>query len=397
MRRHRSARAGLTLLYTGLFAGCGAVLVAVTYALVAVNLHAKNPPDTVIGPEALAKCVAAKAHEISDPSVLKDECAAAFRQGALSGAADQRSHTLAHLLGYSIATLAVLVVLAAIAGWYTAGRILRPVHQLTDAARAAGAENLSVRLALPGPRDELTELADTFDDLLSRLEAAFTAQRRFIANASHELRTPLTVMRTAVDVVLAKPRPTPDAYAAMGAEVRDAVLRAEGLIEALLALARIERGTDQDEPIDLATLAEDVLDDVAPHGVTVHTELESAAVVGDRTLLERMIANLVDNALRYNIADGTAVIATGACGGSAFVRVRNTGPHVPAEDVPRLLEPFTRLDDRTRHDGFGLGLALVAAVAERHRGCITVTADPGGGLDVVVTLPPDTTGGQPRP
>ena len=157
-----------------------------------------------------------------------------------------------------------MAVLSALLGWIMAGRVLRPVHAITAAARRASEENLGERIALAGPEDELKELADTFDAMLGRLDAAFASQRRFVANASHELRTPLTVMRTAIDVTLAKPERTPAQLEAMAAEVRQATGQAERLVEALLTLARSDRGTGPRSVLDLAVLAEDALDAATP-------------------------------------------------------------------------------------------------------------------------------------
>ena len=315
------------------------------------------------------------------------KCAALYANGVQAGAAAQRSTTLTHLLTYSLFTLAGASWLSAVAGWIVAGRILRPVHRLTAAARAASEQNLSQRIALQGPRDELRELADTFDTMLDRLDRAFTSQRQFIANASHELRTPLTVMRTTIDVVLAKPEPTRDELVSMAADVRQAVDHSERLIEVLLVLARNEQARTLTDPLDLAAIAEDALEGGIANGITTITTLDEAPVTGDRVLLERLVANLLDNAERYNIAGGTVTISTSTDDGASLVRVANTGPVVPPEQVDRLFLPFARLDDRTRHDGFGLGLALVSSIAAVHGGTVQATAPPTGGLDISVLLP----------
>ena len=312
---------------------------------------------------------------------------ALYANGVQAGAAAQRSTTLTHLLTYSLLSLAGVTLLAAVAGWIVAGRILRPVHRLTAAARAASEQNLSQRIALQGPRDELRELADTFDTMLERLDRAFTSQRQFIANASHELRTPLTVMRTAIDVVLAKPEPTRDELVSMAAEVRQAVDHAERLIEALLVLARNDQARALTDPLDLAAVAEDALEGRTANGITTTATLDEAPVTGDGVLLERLVANLLDNAERYNIAGGTVAISTAAHDATSVLRVVNTGAVVPADMVERLFLPFTRLDDRTRHDGFGLGLALVSSIAAVHGGTVHATAVPTGGLDITVRLP----------
>jgi signal transduction histidine kinase len=215
VRRHLSARSRLTLLYTSLFTLGGAALVLITYVLVAHTLHPTATTSIPRGVQQdLGRCLTAAQTGGAD---IMQKCAAVYAKGVQAGASAQRSTTLTHLLTYSLLTLAGAALLAAVAGWIAAGRILRPVHRLTAAARAASEQNLSQRIALQGPRDELHELADTFDTMLERLDRAFTSQRQFIANASHELRTPLTVMRTTVDVVLAKPEPTREELVSMAA------------------------------------------------------------------------------------------------------------------------------------------------------------------------------------
>jgi signal transduction histidine kinase len=402
VRRQLSARSRLTLLYTSLFALGGVALVLITNLLVAHSLHG-TATTSIPQPsqQAIARCVkAAQASAGGSPVGGKRsqippgstagamiKCAALYANGVQAGVSAQRSTTLAHLLAYSLLGLAGLILLAAIAGWIAAGRILQPVHRLTAAARAASEQDLSQRIALDGPRDELRELADTFDAMLERLDLAFTSQRQFIANASHELRTPLTVMRTAMDVVLAKPEPTREELVSMAAEVRHAVDQAERLIEALLILARNDQTRVLADPLDLAAVAEDALEEREPYAITTFTTLDEAPVTGDGVLLERLIANLLENAERYNVANGSVAISTATDGDASLVRVVNTGHVVPPDQVDRLFLPFARLDDRTGHDGFGLGLALVASIATAHSGTVHATAVPTGGLDITVRLP----------
>ncbi len=384
MRSHLSARSRLTLLYTSLFTLGGAALVLITYVLVAHTLHPTATPAIPRGvQQALGRCL--EAAQKGAPGVMQ-KCAAVYANGVQAGAAAQRSTTLAHLLTYSLLTLAGVTLLAAAAGWIVAGRILRPVRRLTAAARAASEQDLSQRIALQGPRDELRELADTFDTMLERLDRAFTSQRQFIANASHELRTPLTVMRTAMDVVLAKPEPTRDELVSMAADIRQAVDHSERLIEALLVLARNDQARALTDPLDLAAVAEDALEERTASGITTTATLDEAPVTGDGVLLERLVANLLDNAERYNIAGGTVAISTITHDETSVLRVVNTGAVVPADMVERLFLPFTRLDDRTRHDGFGLGLTLVSSIAAVHGGTVHATAVPAGGLDITVRL-----------
>jgi signal transduction histidine kinase len=388
VRSHLSARARLTLLYTSLFALGGAALVLITDLLVAHTSPTRTsaPTDQQIG-ETIAQCITAAQNGGGSAGDAKQTCTALYANGVQAGASAQRTTTLTHLLTYSLLSLAGVTLLAAVAGWIVAGRILRPVHRLTAAARAASEQNLSQRIALQGPRDELRELADTFDTMLERLDDTFTSQRHFIANASHELRTPLTVMRTAMDVVLAKPQPTPDEIASMTCEVRQAVDHAERLIEALLILARNDKARVLTNPLDLAAVAEDALEGRRAGSITPITTLEEAPVTGDALLLERLVNNLLDNAERYNIAGGTVEISTTTHDATSILRVINTGPVVPADMVDRLFLPFTRHDERIRHDGFGLGLTLVSSIATVHGGTVQATAGPAGGLDISVRLP----------
>jgi signal transduction histidine kinase len=373
-----TVRVRLTLLYTGLFAACGAIVVAVTYALVA-SLQNPSASSIRIG----AECQ----HPVGD---LRTKCKDAFQEAAALGARIQREATLAHLLQYSLITLAAATLLAAAAGWIAAGRVLRPVQQITQAARAASEHNLSARVLLRGPRDELRELADTFDAMLARLQAAFEAQRRFIANAGHELRTPLTVMRTTLDVVLDKPAASPGELRRMGHDVRAAVDHAERLIGALLTLARSDRGLTACEPVDLATVAEDVLDATDRGDRRLHASLKDAMTSGDPVLLERMVANLVDNALRYNTPGGDLWLTTSTVNGQATLAVANTGPVIARPALGVLFEPFQRLNGRTGSDGFGLGLAIVASITTAHHGTLTAEPRPHGGLTVTVTMPRPT-------
>jgi signal transduction histidine kinase len=393
----RPVRLRLTLIYSGLFLAAGAALLAVTYGLVAQSFNSVPPSATAISKasqyvdQALRAC---KSENLDPVAMAKCEQQAQLSLNGVTKASVvyQRSRTLTYLLDYSLAALAALVVGSAWLGWIVAGRALRPVHAITAAARRASEENLSERIALAGPDDELKELADTFDAMLGRLDAAFASQRRFVANASHELRTPLTVMRTAIDVTLAKPGRTPAHLEAMAVEVRHAVERAEALIEALLTLARSDRGNGPRERLDVAVLAEDALDAAAPairaHPVTVQAALRPAAALGDPVLVERLVTNLIDNAIRHNVPDGWVQVATGTRDGMAFIDVANGGPLIPAELVPSLFEPFRRLSERSGSpDGTGLGLSIVRSVAIAHGGHATARQLPAGGLEVSVWLP----------
>ncbi len=381
-----TVRTRLTLLYTCLFALCGAIIVAFSYILVAQigttgqDRQSASPVNTA---DVVAECQSMLASAVPDKPAIA-QCISKLQQ---QGAQDQRDLTLNHLLEYSLITLGVVIALAAILGWIAAGRALRPVHQITAAARAASEHNLSARVALRGPRDELRELAETFDEMLGRLQTAFESQRQFIANASHELRTPLAVMRTTVDVVLGNVDSTPDDLRGMGEDIRAAVDHAEHLIGALLILARNERGLTVHEEVDLATVAEDVLDSASLGDRQVHPTLEPAVISGDPVLAERLIANLVDNAVRYNVAGGDIWISTLTAAGNSHLIVANTGPVIDSEDADRIFKPFQRLDHRTSQDGFGLGLAIVASIAAIHRGTVAARPRHDGGLSVTVTIP----------
>jgi signal transduction histidine kinase len=396
LARRRPVRLRLTLVYTALFLLAGAGLLAVSYGLVAQNLGSKPPVVTsqqisqYTG--SASKACKASAVTLKQQEACQEQAKKTADELAKAGAADQRAQTLDHLLRYSLIALALMAVLSTVLGWIVAGRALRPVHAITAAARRASEQNLSERIALTGPDDELKELADTFDAMLSRLDAAFASQRRFVANASHELRTPLTVMRTAIDVTLAKPDRTPAQLEAMAAEVRQAADRAEALVEALLTLARSDRGHGPAEPLDLAVLAEDALDAAAPaigaRPVTVEAILGPGPVLGDPVLVGRLVTNLVDNAIRHNIADGWIHIVTGTRDGMAFLDIANSGPVIPEQVIPTLFEPFRRGGDRAGSpDGAGLGLSIVQSVTAAHHGQVTALPLPAGGLQVRVLLP----------
>jgi signal transduction histidine kinase len=393
-------RARIALACAGLFLVAGGGLVTVTYTLVSHNLA--NTAEAKAGPvpdaSLLQRCKESKG-TVVDPD-LATKCKFAFQAGATAGAKQQNQTALGQLLTWSLVSLGALTLLAGGTGWAVAGRVLRPVQAITAAARRASEHNLGERLALDGPRDELKELADTFDGMLDRLDAAFASQRRFVANASHELRTPLTVMRTAIDVTLAKPNRDREQLAAMAIEVRHAVDRAEELIDALLTLARSDRGVIGREFVDLATAIEDavysVAGELADSGITVESDLEPAELHGDRVLLERMVANLVQNAARHNVPGGWIRVASGRYGGEVRLVVTNSGAQLPPEIVPVLFEPFRRLHNRVGWDqGVGLGLSIVRSVVTSHHGHVYGHALPAGGLEITVTLPTPVVG--PRP
>ena len=303
-----------------------------------------------------------------------------------------RGDALAALRIASAIGIGILAIAAAGLGWLASGRALRPMRSITEAAKRASELRLGQRLAFTGPDDELKQLADTFDVMLERLDAAFTSQKRFVANAAHELRTPLTAMRTAIEVTLSKPTRTPDQLEEMAARVKRSVERAEATIEALLTLAVSEVGATAQEAIDLATAAEDALD--ATHAaidhrhITVDAALAPARARGDRVLLERMIANLVENAVRHNNPGGWIGLRTIQQTDGAVFAIANSGPSVAAEQIPTLFEPFARAQQRVDSaDGVGLGLSIAGAIARAHNATITARPRPGGGLEMSVTIP----------
>ncbi|MEU6710187.1 HAMP domain-containing sensor histidine kinase [Nonomuraea sp. NPDC046802] len=285
-------------------------------------------------------------------------------------------------------------ILALIIGYFVADRAMRPVAQMTTTARKLSESTLAhQRIALEGPNDELKELADTFDAMLTRLNVAFDTQRRFVANASHELRTPLTINRTVLEIALSDPAASED-LKALGRTLLEVNARNEKLIEGLLLLARSERDLAVRKPVEVQEVAQTAVEQVMPfaqeHGVTVTTELVSAPTIGDPVLLERSVSNLLENAVKYNIPEnGKVWIRTGMADGALVVQVANTGQHVPAYEVNSLFEPFRRLHaDRVESaKGAGLGLSIVRAVVHAHGGNISAVPRDGGGLVVTIRLP----------
>jgi signal transduction histidine kinase len=305
-------------------------------------------------------------------------------------------------LEFTLAGLGLGTLLAAGLGWAVSRRVLRPLTTVTTAAKAASQDNLDRRLALAGPPDELKELADTFDAMLARLEAAFASQRRFVANASHELRTPLTEMRTLIDVTTARPAASAAQLGPVLAAIGAAVDKSEELIEALLTLARSDRGPGSAEIVDLPTAVEDAIDLIGPAAaarqIQIGTALQDAQVTGDRVLLERLVSNLIDNAVKHNVAGGWVLASTITNAGSAELTVANGGEHIPTDQVTGLFEPFRRLSGRTgNRPGTGLGLSIVASVANTHGGHAQAHARPDGGLDVRIRLPATPNAYRPPP
>jgi signal transduction histidine kinase len=395
----QKVRTRLTLIYAALFFAAGSALLGLTYGLVASSLPTQPPAAATASRQELAnlnhECKQASGAGTgkvrSDPGACK-QAQAAYNAGTASGLQAQRRRVLTELLLFSLVGLAGMTVASGGLGWFVSGRVLRPVRVITETARRASEQHLGERLALTGAKDELKELADTFDDMLERLDAAFATQRRFVANASHELRTPLTVMRTAIDVTLAKPSLTARQLTDMALRVRRSIERAESMIEALLTLAVSDQGKLSTEFTDLATSAEDAIDGAASEierlGLHVDALLDPAETTGDPQLLERMIWNLVDNAVRHNEPGGWIRLRTGASDAAVHVAIANSGPFVPDDLVLTLFEPFRRMEARTGvRDGVGLGLSIARSVVTAHRATVTVRSQPAGGLDISVVIP----------
>jgi signal transduction histidine kinase len=323
-------------------------------------------------------------------------------------AAQARDQGLNYLVSNGLLYFGVIVVIGSIGGYLLARQTLRPVTRITATARQLSTKNLSERISLGGPEDELRELADTFDDMLGRLDAAFASQRRFVANASHELRTPLAVIQTELDVTMSDPDAEASELRRMGEVVRDATNRAQKLVDALLSLARLQAreglGLESAELVTLNELIPNAVAaaeaEAATREITITTNGEPVRTTGDPRLLERVIGNLVENAVRHNVPGGWVRINTEMVGvdGSKTARivVVNSGSQVKSDDVAGLFDAFRRGGrPRTGHRGAGLGLSIVQAIVDAHQGSIQADAQPAGGLRVEVSLPAPST--QPAP
>jgi signal transduction histidine kinase len=307
-----------------------------------------------------------------------------------------RSNGIHYLVSTGLIYFGIVVVIGTVGGYLLAKQALRPIARLTQTARALSSETLDQRINLGGPDDELRELADTFDEMLARLDAAFDSQRLFVANASHELRTPLSVIRTELEVTLSDPDADADELRRMGEVVAVAAERAQRLVASLLTLARlqaVERGSlEVHEPVDLAALIPDVIEAVsaeaAEKGVSIETEIEPAVTVGDPRLLERLIGNLVENAIRHNVPNGWLRITTGQTAERVWLHVSNGGSMIASSEVETLFQPFRRGGRvRTATRGAGLGLAIVRLIVDAHHGKLQAAAPPFGGLAIRIELP----------
>ncbi|HEY1319840.1 MAG TPA: HAMP domain-containing sensor histidine kinase [Streptosporangiaceae bacterium] len=380
----RTVRFRLTLLYGGLFLLAGIAVLALTYVLVT---HATTPQAIVKNVHGTERVTTIQGTSGVVPGMVPDQVRQLREQAERQHASD-----LHQLLVQSGIALGAATLLAFAAGWLMAGRVLRPLRSMTATAQRISQHNLHERLALTGPDDEIKDLADTIDGLLTRLQTAFDAQRRFVANVSHELRTPLTWERTLTEVSLADPGATAGTLRGTLEELLTSGQDQERLIEALLTLATSERGLDQRNPLDLAALTREVLHQrrgpAEAGGPRLHTGLAEAWTTGNADLLKRLIANLIDNAHRYNHAGGHVHVSTMAQPGRAVFAVRNSGPVVAATEISRLLQPFQRLTgERTTHPGgHGLGLSIATAIATAHDARFAVAPRPGGGLAIAVTF-----------
>ena len=408
----RTIRLRLTAIYAVLFLLSGASLLAITYAL--VENHEKPSVlaargSTVAGGPGAERiitnpaapgtagptfCSAASTGAVPGPGQL-GQCAGYFRTQAVqlqAQVATQRSSFMNTLLIGSGVALAVMTLAALGLGWLVSGRVLSPLRLITRTARSISASNLHERLGLSGPDDELKELGDTVDGLLARLEGSFAAQRQFVANASHELRTPLARQRTVMEVALGDPDRTAATLEAACRRVLAAGQQQERLIEGLLTLARSQRGLDQFEPVDLGAVVTEMAlarsAEVRERDVQVRVDANPAVFAGDARLAERLVSNLLDNAIRHNHRGGQVTIRTAAAPDQAVLSVVNTGPVIQPTEVPGLFEPFRHRDGtRTTGDSPGLGLSIVSAIAVAHGAAVWARAPQGGGLEIHVRFP----------
>jgi signal transduction histidine kinase len=369
-------RLKLTVTYGVVFLITGAVLLTIGYALVRHNLDARTDYRSSLQ----------KLGFTPPPARPRP----AFEQQMIEAVHVQlRNEALHQLVVDYLLALAAMTIVSVATGWLLAGRALSPLRKITATAQRVSGENLGERIGLVGPADELKQLADTFDRMLGRLDSAFASQRHFVANSSHELRTPLAIMRTEVDVALADEDASVAELRGMGEAIRETIDRCERLIESLLVLARSEALTGREEPVDLAGLAADCITDMRARAeeaqIVMRLALEPAWARGEPRLLERMIANLIDNGIRHNILGGYLHVATSTTGATVRVVVQNGGAVISSADAVALMEPFKRVDRAAT--GFGLGLSIVRSVAAAHGGEAMLTAPPEGGVRIEITLP----------
>jgi signal transduction histidine kinase len=389
----RTVRLRLTLLYGSLFLVSGAVLLVITYLLV----RHSTPHAVFFGSLPVTNIQGHAPHGLpnfppSHPPIPRN--APSLKQQISSQAVRQHAAELHQLLTQSGVALAIMTVVSIALGWLVAGRVLGPLQTMTASTRRISEDNLHQRLALQGPRDELKDLADTIDGLLGRLEAAFDAQRRFIANASHELRTPLAMMRTSLDVANGKPGRVPLQVIALGDKVREGLDQADRLLEGFLTLARAQHSAAADqttvslhETVSTAIQARRAAIDEM--GIEVQQAIREVQVHGSETLLSRMVENVIDNAIKHNEPWGWIRIETHTHGDVARLVVESGGARLEESEVLELAQPFRRIGaERTSSEnGVGLGLSIVAAIAVAHGGKLELNARPQGGLRVLIELP----------
>ncbi len=373
-----TVRTRLALVFLGLVLLFGAGTLGVTYLLVAHVLPHRPPPDL---------------QRIMHPTQPHGPPASAEHLRQMIGPAFQQSQglMLEHLLIGSAIALLLLGAIVAVLSWRIADRALGPLRTITEAARRLSYDRLGERIALAGPRDELRELADTFDGMLGRLEQAFLAQRQFVANASHELRTPLAISRSLLEVALADRDQSVALWQATASSLLEQSGRMEHLISSLLVLARGEQAKAAAVPTDLEELVEDAVSRLPESGLGLRIRLRPASLMGDPTLLAQLCRNLLENAGRYNRPGGFISVLTGSSPGEVWLRVSNSGPPLPEEALEDLLLPFHRLGPQRTDSAHsaGLGLAICDAVARAHGGTIRLRARRAGGLTVTVRLPRD--------
>ena len=387
-----TVRLRLTLLYGGLFLIAGALLLTVNYFLVRRSITLDSAEVHKRAEQLLGESIGPLEEQFSDAEhtiggrPFQEVLEQAQRQFVDDATRELVAQSLIALSGMAIAAMAL--------GWFVAGRVLRPLKDITATARRLSEQNLHQRISMQGPHDELRELADTLDDMLSRLEAAFQSQRDFVSNASHELLTPLSIVRAELDVTLADSHVSTGELRAMAETVRIATERSEKLIQRLLALAQSEQGVATRSLVEIDELVRDAtahLRPLAQRGeVQLVSDLGDAVVHGDRVLLERLVGNLIENAILHNCPGGEARIRTAAENGRSVLHVDNDGSAIlSAEAVERLFEPFARVgSDRLQHrEGFGLGLSIVRSVAQAHSAVVDAMPRPDGGLSITVTFP----------
>ncbi len=389
MRRFRpTVRLRLTLLYGGLFLVAGVLLLTLMYGLLSRTLNGRREND--LSDQRTEQERGGDGQDQTGTDVVDDQ--QAVQEQVTAARREERAVALRQVQIQAGIALVVATAVALLLGWAAAGRVLQPLRAITAHARRASEATLGERIGLRGPPDELKELADTINAMLARLEAAFAAQRRFGTEASHELRTPLAIIRAEADVALATPDAT-ERERRLASAVRDAVDRSERLVDGLLALARSESTLRDDAVVDLAELVGDVVGEQARAAdvgeIELDLDLGSATVAGDRTLLWRMVGNLVENVIRYNRPGGWIRVAVATEGAEAVVRVENSGPPVDPTVVAALFERFRRgtRDRRGLEGGHGLGLAIVRSVAAVHGGSVTAEAQAEGGIAVVARIP----------